>query len=202
VNHFHLSPVFNDFLLAFIPIFVAVDVVGILPIFVSLTHGLEVKERRKIIGQSLITALCLAFAFIFLGKGIFKLLGISIGDFMVAGGIVLFCFAMIDLINPGKDRRIPPDDLGIVPIGTPLIVGPAVLTTSLMLVDQLGIIPTASAIFMNIMITGFVLWQSESMMKILGQAGSRVLSRTMALLLSAIAVMMIRRGISFIILSS
>ena len=128
--------------LAFIPIFVAVDAIGVLPIFVSLTQGVKAQKKRKIIFQSFVTAISLAIGFIFLGRGIFNFLGITIGDFMIAGGVILFCIAIIDIINPSKKRRIPSSELGIVPLGTPLIVGPAVLTTSLIIIEEYGIYPT------------------------------------------------------------
>jgi multiple antibiotic resistance protein len=90
----------RNILLSFISIFVAVDAIGVLPIFVSLTEGIERSERAKIIVQSMLTALCLAVGFIFLGKVVFRILGITIGDFMVAGGAILFCLAITDIINP------------------------------------------------------------------------------------------------------
>lgn len=189
----------KNFLLAFIPIFVAVDAVGTLPIFIGLTERLKSKEKKKVIWQSLVTAFLLAVGFIFLGRGIFALLGITMGDFMVAGGIILMCIAVMDLLKPGKERREPHPDMGAVPIGTPLIVGPAVLTTSLMLIGQYGLLPTLLAVLVNILIAGMIFWSSERLIKVLGQAGSRALSKVMALLLSAIAVMMIRKGITFLI---
>ena len=66
----------RDFLLAFVPIFVAVDIVGVLPLYLALTEGLDPQERRKVVWQSLLTAMVIATAFIFLGKAIFALLGI------------------------------------------------------------------------------------------------------------------------------
>ena len=84
----------RNILLSFIPIFVAVDALGVFPIFISLTEGMEQRQKSKIIIQSMLTALCLAVSFIFLGKAVFKLLGITIGDFMVAGGALLFCLAV------------------------------------------------------------------------------------------------------------
>lgn len=190
----------NDLLLAFIPVFVAVDPIGLLPIFVSLTQGLTQAQKKKIITQSFGTALCLAFGFIFLGKAIFQYLGITVSDFMIAGGAILFCIAILDLLKPEKQRRLPPQEsdaqeLGAVPIGTPLIVGPAVLTTSLIVMDQHGVAATLMAVFVNILLTCLIFYTADLVIKFLGQAGSRALSKVMALLLAAIAVMMIRRGI-------
>jgi len=185
----------ENLFLAFIPLFVAVDAIGILPIFVGLTQDLDVSEKRRIVKQSLWTALLLAFSFILLGKAVFKILGITIGDFMIAGGVILFCIAIIDLLVSGKKRRVPVEDIGSVPIGTPLIVGPGVLTTSLLLIDQYGILATAISVFINVMIAGLVFTFSDRLLKVFGPSGARAMSKIMALFLAAIAVMMIRKGI-------
>lgn len=184
----------RNIFLAFIPLFVAVDAIGVLPIFISLSHGIKKKERTMIIFQSMVTALCLAVGFIFLGKAIFKLLDITIGDFMIAGGTILFCIAIIDILNPGKHRRIPPKELGIVPLGTPLIVGPAVLTTSLMIIAEYGLYATLISVFLNILLAGLIFLSSDVLIRRLGEAGTKALSKIMSLLLAAIAVMMIRKG--------
>lgn len=181
--------------LAFIPIFVAVDAIGVLPIFVSLTRGFDERERLKVILQSLVTALLLAIGFIFLGKIIFDILGITIGDFMVAGGAILFSIAIIDILNPGKQRRFPAKELGAVPLGTPLIVGPAVLTTSLMIIAEYGLYATLISVFVNVFLAGLIFSFSGILIKGLGEAGTKALSKITSLLLAAIAVMMIRKGI-------
>ena len=185
----------HEIFLAFVQLFFAVDPIGLLPIFASLTSDLSADEKKRIIVQSLITALCLAVGFIFLGKWIFGLLGITIGDFMIAGGVILFCLSMIDLMNLSKTKSISKQDLGAVPIGTPLVVGPAVLTLSLMLISVHGITVTLTAVLLNLIIVGVVFMLADSMMKLLGESGARVLSKVMALLLASIGVMMIRKGI-------
>jgi multiple antibiotic resistance protein len=185
----------HEIFLAFVPLFFAVDPIGLLPIFASLTCELSADEKKKIIVQSLVTALCLAVGFIFFGKWIFGLLGITIGDFMIAGGVILFCLSMIDLMSLGKSKTVSKEDLGAVPIGTPLIVGPAVLTLSLMLISVYGIPVTLIAVLLNLIIVGIVFMACGSMMRLLGESGARVLSKVMALLLASIGVMMIRKGI-------
>jgi multiple antibiotic resistance protein len=102
---------------------------------------------------------------------------------------------MVDLTAQGKTRRGVATELGAVPIGTPLIVGPAVLTISLMLVSVHGLAITLIALFLNIAIVGVVFIFSDIIMRFLGAAGSRALSKVMMLLLAAIGVMMVRRGI-------
>ena len=139
----------SDILHTFIPLFVAVDAFGVLPIFVSLTEGLDTKEKNRVVIQSIWTASVVAVVFILLGKLIFRFLGITIADFMIAGGAILFCISITDIINPTKKRRIPSDNLGSVPIGIPLIVGPAVLATSLVLESQYGLLATIVSILLN-----------------------------------------------------
>ena len=191
-----LLPMIKNILLSFIPIFVAVDAIGVLPIFVSLTEGLESKTRTKIIVQSMFTASALAIGFILLGKGVFRVLGITIGDFMIAGGAILFCLAISDILNPVKKRRMPSVDLGAVPLGTPLIVGPAVLTTSIVIISQYGFWPTVISVLLNIVLAGLIFASSESFMRLIGEAGTKALSKIASLLLAAIAVMLIRKGLS------
>ena len=195
----NVTDVLRNILLSFIPLFVAVDAIGVLPIFVSLTEGLDKQQKNKIVVQSMVTAFLLAVSFILVGKLVFKLLGISIGDFMVAGGALLFCIAIIDLMNPTKERRMPVKDLGAVPIGTPLIVGPAVLTTSLVIISEYGLLPTVIAVIGNILFAGLIFSGSYWLIKVLGEAGTKALSKIMSLLLAAIAVMLMRKGIMLFI---
>ena len=185
----------NDIFLAFIPMFFAMDPVGVLPLFVSLTQGIDPVAKRRIIVQSLMTAAAVAVGFIFLGHLIFKFLGITMGDFMVAGGAILFCLSMLDLTGQSKSRRQKFDEVGAVPIGTPLIVGPAVLTMTLILVNQHGLLPTMAAVFLNIAIVGVLFVFADFFISLIGPGGSRALSKVLSLLLAAIGVMMIRRGI-------
>ena len=185
----------KNILLAFVPIFVAVDAIGVLPIFIGLTQGIRQEERKKIIYQSVVTAGLLAFSFVFLGKWIFNLLGITVGDFMVAGGVILFIISVNDMINPTKKRQVSARTLGAVPLGTPLIVGPAVLSTSLILIETYGLIPTLISIAVNVILAGIIFRFSDVLIRLLGDAGARALSKIMSLLLGAIAVMMIRKGI-------
>ncbi len=189
----------RNILLAFIPIFVAVDAAGVLPMFVSLTKDITQSERKKVILQSMITAIALAIGFVLVGNAIFKFLGIEMGDFMIAGGAILFSLAIIDIVNPTKARRSPSSELGAVPIGTPLIAGPAVLTISMLIVSEYHLTATIISIIINILIAGVVFRISDVLIKVLGEAGTKALSKITSLLLAAIAVMLIRKGLIDII---
>ncbi|MBN1765743.1 MAG: MarC family protein [Sedimentisphaerales bacterium] len=181
--------------MAFVPMFVAVDAIGILPMFISLTEGMDHQRRQATIRQSVLTALVVAVGFVFLGKSVFRLMSITVHDFMIAGGCLLFIIATLDLISGTKlARRI--DTLGVVPLGVPLIAGPAVLTTGLMLIDLYGTAMTVISIIINICFAGVVLLTGNFWSRLLGHGGSQAVSKVASLLLAAIAVMMIRKGLT------
>jgi len=185
------------FLMAFIPMFVAFDCIGIIPVFISFTEGLEEKQRRRITKRAIITAGAIGLAFIAGGKGIFLFLGITIGDFQIAGGIVLLLIAVIDLVTtPSAIRKPITGDIGVVPIGMPLILGPAVLTILMISLDSFGILIALSAFIANLIITNVVLIYSSALDRILGKPISSAFSKVMGLLMGAIAIMMIRKGIT------
>jgi multiple antibiotic resistance protein len=190
---------FHSFVLAFVPLFFAVDAIGILPLFVNLTEEMDPRERKKVVAQSLVTALGVAIGFVAFGQIVFRYLGITVQDFMVAGGLLLLLIAVSDLLSGEKLARKVGVAIGAVPIGMPLIVGPAVLTTALMLVDSVGWIPTVTAVVLNVGIAGAVLMGSTALMRLLGPSGSRVVSKVASLILAAIAVMMVRRGLTIMI---
>jgi multiple antibiotic resistance protein len=188
------------FLLCFVPFFIAVDPIGILPMYVGLTDGYSVRHKKKIIVQSLITASIVAVSFILGGPLLLKLVGVGVSDFMVAGGILLLVLSLSNLLTGEKRQRvIDADTIGAVPIGVPLITGPAVLTTSILLANEYGILPATLALLINILIVGVVFFMSSSIERYLGHAGTKTVSKVASLFLASIAVMLIRRGIFEII---
>jgi len=139
----------KSFWLCFVPLLVAVDAVGVLPMFMGLTEGLESPVVSRVLRQSVVTASVVGLAFLAIGKGVLSLLGISVPDFMVAGGVLLFVISMSDLLRAEKvQRQVDPDSLGAVPLGVPLITGPAVLTTSVLLLNEHGFLPTATMLLL------------------------------------------------------
>ncbi|MFN4218467.1 MAG: MarC family protein [Candidatus Bipolaricaulia bacterium] len=185
-----------EFWLCFVPLFVAVDALGTLPIFISLTAGLERARVRRVLWESLLTATAVALAFLGVGKGVFALLGITVADFMIAGGVLLFLLSLRGLLTGEREHfSSEPEDVGAVPLGVPLIAGPAVFTTSLLLVDEYGVIPTTLALIVNIAIAGAIFWASAWVTRLLGESGLRTLSKIASLILAAIAVMIVRKGV-------
>lgn len=112
---------FNSLLLSFIPLFVAIDVLGVVPLFLALTEGMELPERRKLVTDATVTALILSVLFLVGGHFIFSFLGITEHDFRGGGGIVLLVLAANELIFSSDQRRSPGPTVGIVPIGIPLL---------------------------------------------------------------------------------
>lgn len=190
----------RDYFLAFIPLFVAVDALGVLPLFISLTQGLIREQIKDVVRQSMITGLAVSIFFLFLGKVLLRVLGITLADFLIAGGLVLFVIAINDIVTTNKRRRvIDLQHLGIVPLGMPLIVGPAVLATILVLHSSYGVLPTIISLVINILLAGVVFRGSDMIIKVIGTSGSQGISKLASLILAAYAVMMIRKGIFMII---
>jgi len=183
----------------FIPLFVAIDVFMLIPIFISMTKDMAKQKRQAVVRDSVITAIVVSIIFLALGEAIFRILGITGHDFKIAGGLVLLVFAVLDLLQRGEERRKPIMKMGVVPIGVPLIAGPAVLTTILVLVDHYGIIPTLIALMLNLFIVWISLVNADRIIRTIGRGGVTGLSKVMALLLASIAIMMIRLGIEGIL---
>ena len=193
----------NKFWFCFFPIFMAVNVIGVLPMFMSITEGLDRPKINRIIVQSVVTATVVAVIFLAIGKVILDLLGITVSDFMIAGGTLLFIISLNDLLYIERRwSQIDPESMGAVPLGVPLIVGPAVLTTILILVNEHGPLATVAALIVNILIAGMTFWLYAPIMRLLGKSGARTVSKLAALLLAAIAVMMVRKGVAFLLASS
>ncbi len=184
-----------EIFLPFIPLFVAFDVLGILPIFVSLTSEMTQGERKRVIRQSTLTGFLVSIGFLVLGKSVFALLGITVFDFQIAGGILLFIISIIDLIFPEKTRTFPKETMGVVPIGIPLIVGPAVLTLLLIIVHTYGYISTLLCLILNFLIVWLAFSQSHWIMQLMKEGGAKGIGKVFSLLLAAFAMTMVRIGI-------
>jgi multiple antibiotic resistance protein len=192
----------KTFWMCFVPLFLAVDAIGVLPLFINLTKDVKPKKINPIIYKSVITATIVALLFLAFGLATFKLMGITIADFMVAGGILLFGLAFFDLFNAKKKQQQYLDEnFGVVPFGVPLITGPAVLTTSVILVNQFGIFFTALALVANTGLAGFIFYFSPKINKFLGNSGTQIISKIANLLLASIGIMMVRKGITIIVMN-
>jgi multiple antibiotic resistance protein len=183
----------------FIPLFVATNIFMLLPIFISLTKEMSHQKRRVVIRDSILTAFIVSSLFFALGEVIFGIIGITADDFKIAGGLLLLIIAILDITRHVEEKLKPDIKLGVVPIGVPLIVGPAVLTNILLLVDHYGILPTVIALVLNLIIVWISLINAERITRLVGKGGILGIAKVMALLLASIAIMMIRIGVENII---
>lgn len=187
------------FLLCFIPLFIAIDPLGVMPIFLGLTQGMMRKDRQRVLFQSVLTALLISLIFLLAGPEIFRFLGIQLADFQIAGGILLLIIAIMDLVNPLKEQRQPVKSIGIVPIGIPLIIGPAALTALMMLANQFLFYWVTAALLLNLGIVTFCLYYAGHVESYVGINGMKAFSKIISLFLAAIAVMFIRVGLQTIL---
>lgn len=183
----------QKFLAAFIPVFVAIDPIGLVALFIGLGTSGSPENRRHQAFLGILTGLCVATGFIFLGKAIFAALGITVADFQVAGGLILLVLAVRELVGGPHDRG-GGNDFGVVPLGMPLIAGPALLTSLLILIDTVGIIYTVVSLLVNLALVAVALCNAGLVTRRLGTQGLRGVSKLIALLLAAIAISLIRRG--------
>ena len=185
----------TTFLIAFIPLFVAIDAIGMVAIFIGLGANVDAKRRQQEALIGIGTALVISVGFVFLGKLIFKALGITVADFQVAGGLLLLTFAVRDLLDMGGVTGLTTEAFGIVPLGMPLIAGPALLTALLVLTDSVGAAYTLLSLIVNLVIVAVVFCSADRLTKWLGKQGIKGVSKLVSLLLAAIEVSLIRRGL-------
>jgi multiple antibiotic resistance protein len=180
---------------AFITLFVIMDPIGNLPLIINLTKGMPLKEVKKNIDRAIFVAAVLLFVFLFLGLRIFDFFGINLDSFQIAGGIILLIIGIMYVFGSSlKYVKHHGADLS-VPIGTPLLTGPGVITTTVILVKENGTLVTVIAAFLTLLATWLILINSSKLYKILGEHWTNVISRIMGIVLAAIAVKFITNGI-------
>ena len=186
---------------SFLPLFVAMNLPGVLPIFMGLTDGMGQKARRKLVFQASSTAFAVAMLILFAGDVIFQTMGITVNDLRVGGGLILLVLSITDLIFSDFRQRAPNDDedvessIGIVPIGIPLTMGPAAITTILVSQQSFGYLPTSVSLFANLALITVGFLFGPALLERLGSSTAKAVAKVTSLFLAAIAVAMIRTGI-------
>jgi multiple antibiotic resistance protein len=180
------------------------DAIGNIPFLLSFMEDATASERIKTVNIALLTATVVGFLFLLIGKVILAALGIEVADFAIAGGVILLVLSINHLVTgrlveaPAKEEMV-----AVVPIGTPLLAGPAAVTTLLLLVNQyssehsmayaIGLV--SLSFVLNLIIAWVAFAQANRIARFLGQGGLKAMSKIASLLLAAIAVKMIRLGI-------
>lgn len=191
--------VLTSFVLALIPLLIAVDPAAIVTIFLALTQDSDPAARRRIARDALVTALTIGLAFMLLGALVFAALGIDRADFQIGGGLILLVLSLSELVLGERDTAYDARHVGVVPLGTPLIIGPAVLTALTLLQKEQGNAVTVAAFVVTLAIVAAFLGAAARIRKAIGPAGLKAVSKIVSILLAAFAVHLIRIGIMDIV---
>lgn len=185
---------YHEIIKAFVTLFVIINPIGNLIVFIGLSKRVDAKKRLDVVNQILFVASILLFAFLFFGTYIFKFFNIGLDTFEIAGGIILLIIAIMYLldIHIGIHRN---RDISAVPMGTPLLIGPGTITSTLILVNGYGILITFIGAVFALLSVWLVLIFSGRIYNLIGTHWSMILSRIMGLILAAIAVEFIKTGI-------
>ena len=185
-----------DLVKGVITLFIIVDPIGNVPIFIGLTEQMNKAQRMKVFHTAIITGIVLLLAFAIAGHQILIFFGISIHSFMIAGGLLLLIIAVRLLVGAGwRESEVSPESVGVVPIACPLLVGPGAITTTILSLQTVGFAPTVLSVIIIFAIVWAVLRLIEPIYRFLGKTGSLVISRVMAMFIAAIAVEYIFEGL-------
>ncbi|MBI4238891.1 MAG: MarC family protein [Deltaproteobacteria bacterium] len=186
----------KPFWLSFLPLFVAMDVVGNVPIVISLTSDMSRRQVARVVRMAGVTALVVGLLFMWFGKPLLAVLHVSPADFKIAGGLVLFVIAVSGVMHEeSRNSGVLKEHIGAVPIGVPLMVGPATLVTLLLLADLYPMWAVTSGLVVNVAVSLFVFQFSRVLERVLHVNAIRAISKVVHFFLAAIAIMMVRVGI-------
>jgi multiple antibiotic resistance protein len=202
-NYVHFS------LLALSSIFFLVDPFAAIGTFMAITADEDAQERKRTARRGALTCLIVLSSFALVGKLIFRMFGITLPAFEIAGGLVLLLIG-IDMLEAKRSptqesghetaEAAQKDDAGIVPLGIPMLSGPGAISSVMVLVGQANRVWEWFAILASIAITAWasygVLAGADRVRRVLGDTGIRILVRIMGLLLMALAVQFFVNGLT------
>ncbi|MFH1258109.1 MAG: MarC family protein [Candidatus Micrarchaeota archaeon] len=186
----------ESFLKAFALIFAIMDPFGSLPVFLVVTKKFTEENRVKAANQALLAATAVVLVFLFFGNGILDLFRISYDDFRIAGGAVLLVLGAQLVFGYGR-REQPGKDYHVAAtiIGVPLITGPGVITSLIVLSASEGFLVTLCAALVSLFVNWVILLNSGKVFRLLGENVVNISSKVLGLLLIAVAVGFIRGGL-------
>lgn len=186
-------------LLAFTSFFTLINPLGVMPIFMTMTAGLDQADRTKTARKATIVALIIIVIFAFIGQLLFKFFGISVNSFRIVGGVIFFIMGM-DMLQARlgkvtlKDTEIKTyvNDISITPLAIPMICGPGALTNAIVLMEDAGSpekkVLMIVAVILVMLLTYLILYSSSRIIKFMGETGINVMMRLMGLIVMVIAV--------------
>jgi len=200
----------SSFAEIFFPLLVVFDPVGTTAIFAAISAEAARQVKIKMVWQALATALILGLVFTIFGHILLKAIGVDVADLQIAGGIVLLWMSLQDIVRDKTEDALKlPEMFGVVPLGTPLIIGPGAITTLLMhsrldtpfWIGLPSLWPVLLALAANLAIMGLCLFSADWLMRKLGRSVAMAVSKVFMLILAAYSVMMIRYGVFDIVAS-
>jgi multiple antibiotic resistance protein len=190
---------------AFVTLLVVIDPIGLGPIFIGLTGGLDEATRRKVALEASIIAFCVLAGTTLIGDWLLGQLGISLAAFRIAGGLLLFAIAFEMVFQRRTERTTdksgpPGSAIAAFPLAIPLMAGPGALTAMILLAGRLGREPVALAALIAIMgvmiVASYLVFLSASKLeRLLGPQGEALLGRLLGVLLAALAVQYVADGV-------
>jgi multiple antibiotic resistance protein len=196
-----------QFLQVLFAVFIVVDPLGLVPLYIGLTAGVPAKRKKLIITKAVLIAVIVLALFIVLGKWILAALGIQSGSFFIAGGIMLFIVSLEMLFGRPTQTKVslretPVEEDGSVavfPLAIPMLAGPGTITTIILFTGSGGHLRMAGMLFAALTATLAAAWlilrASDFILRILGKTGVSVIERIMGLLLSGLSIQFIYDGI-------
>jgi multiple antibiotic resistance protein len=192
-----LSEYILAFWKSFLALFIIVDVLGNIPIFLSISARMTKTQRQKMLTRAVFASFWLLITFTLLGDFFFEFFGVSLDSFRIAGGILLLVISLKILLGgTWEEKQIDPESSGVVPIAFPLLAGPGAITQVIISTKQYGFLITFISILLVSIINYFVLKKIDSIYKFMGKSGSVVISRLMSVMIAGISVDFIVKGIS------
>lgn len=180
---------------ATVALFIIVDPIGLVPLFSALTKDMPASEKKRTFRNIVYTGSALLLIFALAGQTLLLLFGISLPSFMIAGGLLLLLLSIEILLRGERVQKTPGEDVGIIPIAFPLLVGPGAITTTMISLQSDGLEVAIPSILIVMLLTWGVLRLTDRIHKLLGRTGSAVIARVLAVFIAAIAIQFIIDGI-------
>ncbi|MFH1061760.1 MAG: MarC family protein [Candidatus Omnitrophota bacterium] len=187
--------IISGILVSFCALFTVLDPIGLLPAFKVLNQEMPAKESKKTLISSLYMAMGLVLVLLIACRIIAWLLGLATADFQIGGGIGLFVLSIYYLLKPEREKKLSPETVNIFPLAAPLIIGPSVLIMILVLMSSYGLIITSLSFAANMVLIYVIFRNANKIQASLGDNGVGLFSKTVGILLSVFAIMLIRKGL-------
>jgi len=194
-------------LITFTSVLFIVDPIAVVPTYLVITQNETAERRRRTAWRASVAAAALLIGFGIAGRLIFRMFGITLPAFRVAGGLILWLVAMDMLrgqrstqesseeIAEGQEK----EDVALTPLAMPMLAGPGAISTIMVLASQARTIPETIVVYASVVLTAAISWGTlrlaDRLVLVLGQTGIRVMTRIMGLLLAAVAIQFVLTGV-------